>query len=305
MVYVFQKMAMMFFIVVLGFVIGKLHTFNDSQREALSFIVVKVTLPAMILKGVFSGGELPHSEALKMLLIGCAVWIALFFIVKIIPIGVGIKGQSKNMYEFMGIFTNNGFMGFPVVETILGAEGLLCAGLLNLPINLFVFSYGLYLLSGGKNIDKKEYIKKMINPGTVTAALGILLYFTGVEMPAVPMDIINTLGGVPTPLSLTILGITLSDYPLKEIFGDYKVYLFSLFKLVIIPVVCLFGMRFIIPNELMRNVIAVTIALPPAATVIILSNIIGGNSNEAAKSVFVSTILSVLTIPLFSYLLFI
>ncbi|MEG1478987.1 MAG: AEC family transporter, partial [Clostridiales bacterium] len=150
--YVFEKMGMMFFIVVLGYGIGKMHKFDNSQRQALSFIVVNVALPAMILKGVFSGGDLPIKDAVTMLLIGSAAWVILFLIVKIIPFGVRAKGHSKNMYEFMGIFTNNGFMGFPVIETILGAEGLLCAGLLNLPINLFVFSYGIFLLSGGKSL---------------------------------------------------------------------------------------------------------------------------------------------------------
>ena len=305
MVYVFQKMAMMFFIVILGYIVGKVHKFDASQRHALSFVVINIALPAMILKGVFSGGELPFKDALTMLLVGSLVWVVLFLIVKVIPLGVRAKGSSKNMYEFMGIFTNNGFMGFPVIETILGAQGLLCAGLLNLPINVFVFSYGIYLLSGGKSINKKQYLKKLINPGIITAIVGILLYFSGIKMPAVPLDIIETLGAIPTPLSLLVLGITLSDFSLKEIFGDYKVYAFSLLKLVIIPVFCLFVMHFIIPNELMRNVLAITIALPPAATVIILSTLIGGDSNEAAKSVFVSTILSVITIPLFSYLLFI
>lgn len=303
--HIIQKMCMLFIIMMTGYIGNKCGVLDESGNKKYSSLVVNITAPALILASS-SDRNLTGSKADALFVLAVALGMYLFLILASFSVRFifHIKKEESGLFRFMTVFGNNAFMGIPVVEAIFG--NVFYAALFNLPNNILIYSFGSYLLSPTNVSAEKKHsfgLKNVLNPGVVSSVMALFMFLIGLRFPEPVTDTLQCVGNITTPLSMIVIGSSLAVLPLGETFKDIKIYLFSLFKLVVLPTIIWLLGRLFITNFTVLGVLVIISGMPCAAVTVMLCNEYGNNSDLAAKYVFVSTVLSVVTIPLMALLL--
>ena len=299
---VIAKMFMLFAIMITGFITSRLGVIDETANKKFSTLVVNITAPALILASA-SDDKLSGSrtDALFVLLIACCMYLFLYIVSFSVKYIFRLKQKQIGLYRFMTIFGNNAFMGIPVVNAIF--NNVFYAALFNLPNNLLIYSLGGYLLSSNGEKKSKLTLKNIMNPGVISSALALIMFLCRIKLPFVVKDTLQCVGDVTTPLSMLVIGSSLATQSVTKTLKNVRAYLFSFFKLLIIPACVWFLGHFIITDFIILGVTVIISAMPCAAVTIMLCNEYDNDASAAAQTVFISTVLSVITIPVLTYLI--
>ena len=228
---------------------------------------------------------------------GCVMYAILVALSFLVPVIYRCKPGDKGIYSFMTIFGNTGFMGIPVSGAIFGGAASFYAALLNIPFNILAYTLGIALLNSRGEKSKIQW-KLLINPPMVASFLAVLLVCIKIPVPGPLSKAIGMLGDMIVPCSMIIIGASLGAQKLKDVFGDWHVYAFAPVRLFVVPLLLWSIMHFFIKDATLLGTITLLGAMPVASFATMLSIQYGGNVQMASRSVFVTTVLSVLTIPL-------
>lgn len=300
---IFNVMATLFIGIAVGYFIRKIKLISQNFSREMSKLVNNVALPAYIIASVLSAEKTLSNGMVFALLgfaaIGYIVAIAVSFLISRLPV---FPKQDKSLYMFMMMIGNVGFMAMPVISSLYGAEALFFASVLNMPFNIIVYSLGVYFVSGGK--AKLKFTPKMFfTPGVVAAVLAIAIYILDIRMPDIIVDSAALVGQIMTPCAMVVLGATLSEIPVREVFNRPGVYVQSFVKLIVVPVLVWLVLQPLISDEIVLGVAVLLFAMPTATNSTMLALQYGGDYSLASSSVFVSTLLSMVTIPAIAALL--
>ncbi len=299
---VIEKMVMLFFIMLAGFVGNKAGVIDGESNKRFSALVVNITAPALILASS-ADENLSGSKSAAVLVLALSFGIYLFLILFSYITGYLFRKepQGSGFFRFMTIFGNNAFMGIPIVDAVFGT--VFYAAIFNLPNNLLVYSLGTHLLSQKSGAKNKFQWKRVLNPGTISAFVALVMFLVDLRFPKPVLNTLHTLGNVTTPLSMIVIGSTLAGATLKSTFCNWKIYFFGVLKLLIVPI-CVFGLgQFFIKDTLILGVLTVVTAMPCAAVSTMLCQECDQDSETAAKYVLVTTLMSVITIPILAFVL--
>lgn len=301
--YISNQVLILLILSLVGFLSRKLEIINESMIDNLSNFLLSITLPAMIISSM----QKPYTpdllkEIAIILFISLCVYTFTFLLTFIFPKIVKTKKEEYGVYNFMIMFSNVGFIGYPVLAAVFGEDSLFYGAIYNLPFNLLVFSLGIYMMVDHDN--KNFNVKSIINPGIVAVFIGFILFITSTKLPHVINEPIIILGNLTTPLSMIFIGGSLSHIKIYEIFGEWRLYVMSLFRLIIIPLIVFFVLKLFTNDLMIIGVPVIITAMPVAANCAIIAKEYGGNADLASKGIFLSTLLSTITIPLIAYILF-
>jgi len=303
-------MAVLFIMMAVGFTLGKVRMLTPESNKTLTRIVLFVALPCTILSSVFENEiSITVGDTVYFLLMTLLLFLIAFLIS--IPVIYILGGEKANrgLLNFMAVFSNCGFMGFPVVIAIFGVSSAYYVALFNIPFNALVFSLGIYLISGNKKAGGGRSIdgfnpKLLINPTLIVALLAIPIALFGLRPPLIITEAVRITGGITTPGGMLVIGATLAFVPVKTILAEWRIVPVTLLKLIIIPIITWLVLRQIITNELLLGVLVVISGMPTAAMSSMLAIEYKGNERIASSGVFLSTLLCGITVPLIVYLLF-
>lgn len=274
---------------------------SDEMCKSISWIVVNIANPAMILSGsVNNENGIAGEELLMTMALAVGIFAGLIIISLIIPIVLRVPGKLAGVYRVMTIFSNIGFMGFPVISALYGTEALLYASVFLIPFNLLIYTYGILALKSNDGQKEKLDLKKVLNIGVLCCILSIILSFVQIPMPSFVKTTISTLSNLTAPLSMMVIGASMATIDIRKLFMDTKLLLFAVLKLVVIPVAGLFFLKTFIYSEMLLGVCMVMIATPVASMTAMLAQQYDGDYELASRSVALTTILSVVTMPLVS-----
>ena len=296
--------ATLFLLMACGFFARKKGIIDDVASKRLSSLIIKIGQPMMIVSAL-TDAEFSF-ENLKDGLIIVALGMVLHAVMAVMAFFL-CKGfrdaDERKITEFSLVFTNAGFIGFPIMEALFGAKGLFLASFYVISFHLFIWSWGIAILAR-KRPDIKLTVRKIfINLGSVPCLIGVLIYmlgipFPGFALPAFLSKFMMYLSNLCTPISVLITGALLATRTPKQIFGSGKIYYFSAMKLVGIPlVVCVIGKLIGLPHDMVLFA-TVEAALPSAATITMFSEMYDLNAGYASQTVGTSSLLSVGTLPL-------
>ena len=150
----------------------------------------------------------------------------------------------------------------------------------------------------GKLQGTVEIMKKIFNIGVIACIAAMLLYFLQTPVPSFLQAFITNLGNLTAPLSMMIIGASLAQMPFKELFLDKKLLLFSLVKLLLLPAVWMIMVNRVAEQEILRGVCLVMMATPAGSMTAMLAQQYGGDYETASRGVALTTVLSVITMPL-------
>lgn len=301
---VFQSIVL-FLLIAAGFGAGKLKVLGPEAVRGMSRFIVDFTLPALVLVSMqkpFSA-EL-RDEALRMLGISFAIYLSALPLAALWARVIGSRGPESGVHEFGGTFANVAFMGFPIMGAYFGKDILFAVSIYNMPFQLLAFSVGVIMLTRGNSGVPRISLRQWINPAILSTCLGFVFFLGSVRISGPLLSGLTILGDMTTPLSMAVIGAILARMEVRGILGNIRVYLTSVYRLILHPlalwaVLSAFGLR--------GNSLAIPVALaamPVAANASILSDAYGGDSETASALVFVSTAVSLITIPLLAWTLF-
>lgn len=297
-----QSILTLFILILIGFLAFRIGFINRTGVSGLSSLLVNISLPCLIIESMqvqVTGSLIGNMETI--ILIELLVYGLSFCCAFLVPYLLGGSIFEAGVFRFMLIFSNLGFMGYPVAQTLFGPESLFYVTLINIPFGLLVFTVGVFLLR--PDIMHDHDMKRIFTPGLIASLVGLLFFFTGFDIPSPVSDSLSLLGSVTTPLAMIVIGALLSTLPIGSMFGDIRIWVISLFRLIIIPLAVLWILKPYISDPLLLGVPVILAAMPVAANTVLLAEEYGVNAELASKGVFLSTILSLLSIPVMAMLI--
>ncbi len=297
---VFQQMVIIFILALAGCLLMKLNIFSDHAGKDISGLVINLCNPAMMLSSVWSSDvEISIKNLEVALAISVCVYIVLVVAGFLVPRIIRAPGDQKSHYNLMTIFGNVGFIGIPVVSAVFGPSGVIYTIMFNICYSLLMYTYGITLVAKDfpdKRIEFKP--KNLINVGTVSSVISILLYLSNIQLPAILTESVDYIGKATTFLSMVVIGISLAQTPLKETFGDRRTYLFVLVRQLLIPVILGLIMKPFVTDPLIYGVTIIMMSVPAGSMPLMMAEHAGVDGSVLSRGIVVSTLLSVVTIPL-------
>lgn len=299
---IFAEMITLFVIVAAGYAGKRLNMMNEDFDAKLSKVILNLSLPGMIIGSVLTATELPSlQDILLTFLFSCLSFVLVIAIAYAVTAAMRISIGHRGVFKFMLCFGNVGFIGFPVLSAIYGSDSLIYATIFNLPFNFLVFTVGaLFLTQDNVAGDAKVKVtwRLFVSPVIISCLVAIVLALAGVHNIPVVGDAFVSLGSLTTPAALLIIGSSLANLPAGELIGGFRLWMTSLFRLIIIPLVVWGVFHFFVTNPLLLGVIVVISGMPVATNGTMLCYQYGGNSHDMAQGTFVTTIASLVSIPL-------
>lgn len=295
---VFQTMLKLFLLLILGFVLFKCHIFDEYTNKKISALIVNVASPMLIISSI--AGVEGSNKSIVFFMIGAGILMYIGFIIlgKIINRIFPFPKKDWPVYECMVVFANTGFMGYPVLLDVFGQEAVFYASLIHMAFNFFVYTYAIMCLTKGDDSEFKLNFKQLLTPGIILIFVGIFIYLFDIQLPSVLMDTINSVGSLTAPLSMMMIGSSLAVYPIKDSFTDWRSYVFAFVRLMIVPFVTMIMCRLLHIDAYYANITIITNAMPVGSMVLMLATQYNANVKIVTRNIVVSTLLSVITIPI-------
>lgn len=292
-----KQIVVMFLLMLVGLWLAKRDFISEESASDMGTLLVRVVIPCVILKSFFT----EYSDK-KMMGACVSFTLALVSLCIAVIISYIIYRDIKRVMNFASSFCNAGFIGIPLAQAAYGDDGVFYISAYIALLNIFQWTYGAYILTGDrKNVNIPTVVK---NPVVIALIVGLLVFVSRVTMPYIVIKSVGYIAAMNSPLAMIILGIYMSKLRLKDIFCDISVYICSIFRLVLIPAVTLAFMvvviRFvpIISTEI-AMIILIAVCTPVGANIAVFAKQFNENYLLSVKTVCLSTIISVITIPAF------
>ena len=292
-----------------GFIGRKIGKIRDVS--SLVFVLSYVAQPFLIISSMQSATVSAENTA-KLGITAVVALVAQLAVTGISVLALGWDKRSfSKAYALCATFGNCGFMGIPLMQNLISAgllapDALICMTAFIVVFNLLTWTLGSFLLTG-----QKRYVSVkncLFNPPTLAALfVAIPLYFAGVALPSWAIRGVDLLGNMSAPISLFVLGVRLADMSPKDLLTDTSTYLSSAIKLVVAPLVTLLIMLPFeaIIGETVVTVMYICMAMPSASTVLMLAELydVKGSPGAASRVQAISTLLSIITVPIMTMLI--
>ncbi|AGB40326.1 putative permease [Halobacteroides halobius DSM 5150] len=302
---VFNQTLVLFLLLMVGFTIRRLEIVDDSLKQNLTNLIIYVTLPALLIDSMSYQFSLERLTQLGSVFINAVLVYLLMIIISYIVIHfLSVEQRFKDVYQFILIFGNVGFMGYPVIEVVYGStEGIFLAAIYNLVFHLVLWTLGIMIMSRSQENGQNLSLQGLLNPGVISITVGFLLFIFSIELPKPITYSLEMLGETTTPLSMIVVGSILAQVQIKDIIYNSKLWLITLIRLLILPLTTLLILQNFNLDRLILGVVVILTAMPAAANTAIFAQEFGGDEALASEGVFLTTLLSIFTIPLIVYLL--
>lgn len=298
---VLTQMGILVFIMAVGFFCTKIGVTGPEFTRSGSKVVLNVLLVFTILDSV-------TSAEMELSLADVGVDLAAYFAMVFISAALGFivarllggRADRRGISAFAVAFSNTVFVGFPVIESIYGAEGLLVATLSNVPFNLLVYTMGVAMINGS---SKGMSVKSAISAPLVATVIAVAFFMSGLKFPEPVVECFDIIGSGTVPMSMLVVGASLGSISVKEALTDWRVYAVSFVRLILSPLVVWLVLKLFVHDDMLLGISMILGACPTAMIATALA--IRGERDEAYASqcIFVSTVLSAVTMPLMMYLL--
>ena len=298
-------MMTLFAIVVVGYAAGKMGYMGGDFDRKLSSLVINWTCPALILSSSMTG-ELPDRRFILPLLgISVLTYAVLTAVAFWVPRFLTRSKGDEGVVGFALMFGNVGFMGYPVVASIFGHEAIFYAAVLNVVNTFVVFTVGTVLITGKSEVEGPRFQKKVLYSTPMLAAY-ITMLIVALEIDNIPEAVsspLTMIGNITVPAALLIVGSSMSQLPLRALLGNATVYATALLRLAIIPlgIHLLCGALGFDPFVVGINTVVIAMPVATYGTILCLRH--GRDTTLIAEVTFITTVLSMVSIPLLVMLL--
>lgn len=304
---VFSNIMSVFAITLLGFAAVKLKWLPKESSQYLSKLMLDICSPCLIIYAMSQQELSPSTVSVvkqAMLLMLLVLTISAFLSIPTVKL-MKVTKLNRGVYRDLLVLTNNGFMGYPLALAVFGIKGMFLMIVANAVFTVFMYSAGVYLMiyDHHKKLHFLYILKSIISTPVIASIAGLFIFYYGISFPAPLENFLNSVGGMTIPLSMLIIGIQLSQSSVRQVLGNRAMTVTIFLRLIALPLF-FFLILFKAPiDPLVLCIIVFAMAMPSAAVTVILADIHGANAKLAAEGVFLTTLFSLITIPVVGMLL--
>ena len=313
-----SQMLVLFVLLAAGFIARRAKLMSEAFDTMLSQLVMKIAMPAMILNSVLSAGELPDAATIGLLLgASAAAYVVICAVAFLVGrLFRGLPASSQGAHSFIIAFGNVGFVGFPVLNAVLGPSAVLYGAIYNIPFNFAVFTAGVRMVArkekGGPDAagargslrSRIAYAARtLFTPATLAClAVVVLALLRVTDNGGIVQTSCSYLGQLTVPASMMVIGSSLAVQPLRSTLGHLSPYISSALRLLGIPLLVNLIFRFFVADPLVLGVLTISSGMPVAAIGVMFALTYGGDRETMVRGTFITTAASILTIPLLALL---
>ena len=289
---VLSQVSVLFLLMALGYFAARRRILDRGAFDGLNKLVLFFTLPcltfAKLQQDAAPGqmGELAETFLIAMVSMFLCGAAAMLYTRR-------EPGARRAVFTHMAMFSNCGYMGYPLIAASLGQEKMIYAVMYVAAFNILTWTLGVYLYAGKSGISLK---KALLNPTLIAVMLGILCFAFSIRLPKVPLDAMTMLGDTTTPLAMVVIGGRLADLVPADL-KDGMLLFSCLMRLVVFPLAILGVLLLLRVPQGVREAVFVCSAMPGSTATAMQAEYYKGDGRLGSRSVAVSTALSVLTIP--------
>lgn len=303
---IIRQIALLATIVVIGLIACRAKVITAGTKDFLAKLIFYVTLPSLLFTS-FSAIEVSPrllANSLQAILLAALIMLFMLAAGSVAARIYGIKGAHASIFRLHSMLGNIIYLGLPVISAQFGQEGLLYGSMFVLVSNIMMWTLGVAIITPGNSFSLKTGLKKIFNINTIAIISGFLLFLFSIRLPKFVLDTVGALGKTNTYLSMIFIAAVIYFADGRKMLGNRNAYLLSFNRLLLVPMMLL-GLfilfNLIFPGVLRKEVVSVMLmqaAMPCMVNVVIMVNIMGEDDGTATANVFISTILSIITLPL-------
>lgn len=288
---ILNRIVVMLIYMLPGFILYKKHIISNDGAKDMGKLLIYIILPSAIVNSY--NMDFSNEKAFMLLISFLAALFAL--LLSVIISRIFFKG--KPIEGFGAAFSNAGFMGIPLISSVIGEDMVYCAAAYVAILNILQWTYGVFLITGKKSAVSVKKI--FFNPVIISFILGVVLFFLPVRLPLFISEILGTVSQMNAPIAMIIIGFYMAQISVKELFISKNGYAVSAVRLLIIPLMTTL-LAAVMPfgNFAFKLTMIILAAAPIGSNVAVYAQIYGGNYKAAAGEIVLSTLLSVITMPL-------
>lgn len=287
--------GMLFLLVAAGIILRKKGILHEEAKAVLTDLVIYFILPCNIISSFLI--EFNRKVIMEFAII--LVIASLIQVVCLILANTLYRKEPdsrKKVLQYGTVCSNAGFMGNPIAEGVYGAQGLMFASIFLIPQRIVMWSAGVSYFT--ESPDRKTVVKKVLtHPCIIAVYIGVFFLVTQLKMPEFLENTIRGVGGCTTTVSMVLIGTILAEVKLKSIL-DWGIVKYTVIRLFLIPFMVFIACRFFSIDPMLSGVSILLAGMPAGSTTAILAAKYNGDYIFATKCVVVTTLLSLVTIPL-------
>ena len=298
---VLNEMLVILVGIALGYLARRLGYVGGGTDQKLSRIILNITMPCLIVASVANRDTLPGAEEILSVLKVAVVFYGIELLVAAVaPRLLGGTERQRGVWRYAVMFPNMGFIGYPVTVAIFGPEALFYAVILTLPFNLLSFSLGPLMLAG----RAKFRWQQLTSPCIIASVIALVVALGHIRLPAIVGECAGFVGNLTTPLSLLVVGSLLAGLTVGKVFASPRLWALTAVRLLVLPALLwlLLGWMNVEP-PMVAGIAVILMAMPTAVNGSMLSMEYGGDTECMAQITFLTTLVSIITIPVVSALL--
>lgn len=301
-VIVLGQMLVLFAMMAVGYFAWKKQWIDEKSQKGISKLVVDVFNPLLVISGIVGYDYENSALNVGQNMVFVCVYFFLFLVAGwIITFVLRLKRPQKQFYQMMMMFSNIGFIGIPLVTALLGKEYVLYVAFYILIYNILLYTYGMYLAVKSNGDEQGGSIsfpvKKVLNPGVFGCLLAILIFVCRIRIPAPVETFVTYMGDTCIPLSMILIGASVAQMDLRRLFSNGKMYVFLAVKMLLLPIAAALICRQFLVDQGIYRVFVLECAVPIGSIITLMAKEYGDEDDSPTIGVVLSTLLSVITIP--------
>lgn len=295
-----SQILILFIIMFIGIAAKRGKLLNESVEASISTLLMNIALPALVVTSTnFERNDEVLPNMLSILIITLVSYILTIIMCMLIAKALHYDKKSANVFISLVVFANVGFMGYPVARAFFGEIGVFYATVANFVFNALVWTYGILLFNSQEKLD----LKKLLNIGTISAFFAIFMFIFELKLPYPLLTALDLTGKMTTPLSMLLIGALIAEIDVVKLISNKKVYIVAVIRLLLIPAATACALKLLNFNDIVISICTLMAAMPAGATNAIFANQFDSEPLFASTGVFITTLLSILTLPLTVYFL--
>ncbi len=290
------QVLIIFILISVGFVLTKTKKIDDVGVKQLTDILLIAVTPCVIVQAYQKEFDVKFLEGLML----SALATLIIHIIAVVLSFVVFRKKENTRYRvarFASVCSNCGFMAIPLLSAALGSDGVFYGSAYLVVFTLFYWTFGIYICT--EDIKKCFSIRSIfINPGVIGVIVGMVLFFGRITLPNVLASAVNFMASLNTPLAMLILGAFLVKVDVLKAFKNIDLYIVCFLRLLLIPVLSILTIALLKIEPTIAKTVLICAACPVATVTSLFASKYELDSVFASETVAISTIVSIITIPL-------
>ena len=292
-----QQVVILYLLVAVGFAADRFGIFKQSTAKLSNDLLFYITTPVVVVQSFLKMEFSPETLGSLLKAFLCMAATLAVGIVLALPF-FNKDEKNKAVFKYAVSYGNMGYMALPLCDAMLGSEGVFYCSTGVVAFNMISFTHGVWLMTKGSDGKNKFELKKLIlNPGVISMLIGLLLFISRVKLPVIADSVLTNISNLNTPLAMIFLGTYIANTDLKSIFKDGRIFLTALLKLAVLPCVMFFAFKLIGLSGALITACMISCSAPSANNTVMFSAKYGKDTALASKIVAVSSLMSIITIP--------